>query len=120
MSNAQISISNSTPTQLVNDLFLGQGITVSNITFSGDTSQLGSFNNGNIGSPSLGVDSGIVISTGNINDITLGGNQPSTGQFSGPGDPDLLSIAQSIITNPDAGLITSTFDLATLEFDFQS
>jgi gliding motility-associated-like protein len=119
---AQITVTNTapfnSPTYLVNNILLGNGVSASNVTFAGQSAQLGFFYNGVNGAPNLGIDSGIVISTGNVNDIPKGGSQPSTGQYNGPGDPDLLDIAQSVTSNPDAGNITSTNDRAFLEFDF--
>ncbi|MGB0887758.1 MAG: choice-of-anchor L domain-containing protein [Vicingaceae bacterium] len=113
---AQMVTSNTTPyntaANLVNNILLGQGVSAANITFSGNPNQIGFFNNGNTLSPSLGLDSGIVMSTGNINDIPVGGIQPSE-DFNGPADNDLLLIAQSV----QAG-INTTNDAAALEFDF--
>lgn len=122
ISSAQITISNSapfnSPTYLVNSILLGNGVSATNITFAGQNAQLGFFYGGINGTPNIGIDSGIVISTGDVNDIPIGGNQPNTGQYSGPGDPDLLTIAKSVTSNPSAGGITSTNDRAFLEFDF--
>lgn len=119
---AQMSVNNTAPynsaTHLVNNVLLGSGVTASNITFSGQPSQIGFFSGGLLGAPSLGLDSGIVISTGDVNDIPPGGNQPDVGQYAGPGDPDLLTIAQSVTTNPQASTINTTQDGAFLEFDF--
>lgn len=110
---AQLTVSNVAPynstTFLVNNVLSGNGVTATNITFSGDNSQLGFFNGI---SSSIGLDSGLVISSGNVNDIENGGNQPST-DFSNPGDPDLLTIAQSVRPG-----ISTSHDAATLEFDF--
>jgi len=120
--NAQMNVINTapynSPNYIVNNILLGQGVSASNITFSGNPNQLGFFKKGNVGLPALGLDSGVVISSGNVNDIPIGGSQPSTGQYSGPGDPDLLTIAKSVTSNPNAGNITSTEDAAKLEFDF--
>ena len=122
IANAQITVSNTAPynnaTYLVNNVLLGSGVTASNITFSGQSAQIGVFHGGFNGTPNLGIDSGIVISSGDVGDIPPGGNQPNIGQYSGLGDPDLLTIAQSVISNPQATNITSTFDGAFLEFDF--
>lgn len=119
---AQMSVSNLAPynsaSHLVNNVLLGTGVTASNITFAGQNSQIGFFKDGLLGTPNLGLDSGIVISSGDVNDIPPGGNQPDVGQYMGPGDPDLLAIAQSVSSNPQASSITSTQDGAFLEFDF--
>jgi gliding motility-associated-like protein len=125
---AQTTTTNSAPynstSYLVNNVLLGQGVSASNITFTGNANQIGFFNNGNSLIPSLGLDSGIVISSGDINDIPIGGdeldggNSGALGVFNNSGDPDLLSIAQSVTSNPNASTIEVTSDAAILEFDF--
>lgn len=118
--NGQISVTSGTmtPAQYVQNVLIGSGVSVSNVTYVGQQEQLGFFSNGNSAAPSLGLDSGIVISSGSVLDIPPGGNQPDQGDYSNPGDADLLSIAQSVTSNPDAGMINSTGDAAILEFDF--
>lgn len=109
-----IIIDNSqTPANLVQNVLVGQGLSVSNITFSGNPAQIGYFaaNGSNIG-----LDSGVVMTSGNVNNL-VPPLTPST-SWGGPGDPDLLATAQSVTSNPSAGSITSTFDAAILEFDF--
>ncbi|PCI97286.1 MAG: hypothetical protein COB15_08160 [Flavobacteriales bacterium] len=116
--SAQININNSAPynntTYLVNNVLSGNGVTASNITFtSANSNQIGFFNSGLLGTPNLGIDSGIVISSGDVNDIPIGGNQPDQGQYAGVGDTNLMAIAQTIRPN-----IVATADAAILEFDF--
>jgi len=111
--NAQISVDNSAPYNsaqyLVDNVLSGNGVVATNIVFNGDAEQLGFFN----GSTStIGLDSGIVISTGKVTDIPNGGNQPDT-DLGGGTDADLLTIAQSVRSG-----ISSTGDAASLEFDF--
>jgi gliding motility-associated-like protein len=110
---AQVAVSNTAPYNssafLVNNVLSGGGVVASNITFNGDPDQIGFFSG--IGS-NLNLDSGIVISSGKIIDIPNGGAQPSF-DFSNPGDPDLLTIAQSVRPG-----ISSSHDAANLEFDF--
>lgn len=102
------------PTQLVQNNLIGNGVSVTNITFSGQTSQIGSFD----GSASnIGLPFGLVMSSGNAVDCVPPA-QPSVGQFGGAGDPDLLTVAQSVTSNPSSGNITTTQDAAILEFDF--
>ncbi len=120
---AQLIINNTTYTtpsaaeSLVNNILLGQGVVASNITFTpaaGSTIQLGFFNG--IGS-NIGLDSGIVLSTGNIMDLAPGGM--GTGQPPGGSDQDLLTLANSV--PPLIGQsfsVSSTNDVAILEFDF--
>ncbi|GAB4252141.1 MAG: hypothetical protein Kow0079_06710 [Vicingaceae bacterium] len=121
-SYAQLIVNNAAPynsaAYLVNNVLSGNGVVASNVTFSGQAAQIGFFKSGLTGSPILGLDSGIVMSSGDVNDIPPGGNQPDQGQYSGPEDADLLTIAQSVTSNPQAGSITSTNDAAILEFDF--
>ena len=104
---------NPTPTQLVQNTLIGPGLITSNITFSGNLQQIGFFDeNGS----NLGLDSGVVMSSGYVANITPP-NNPST-TIGGPGDADLLATAQSVTSNPSSGSITSTNDAAVLEFDF--
>jgi gliding motility-associated-like protein len=111
----QIVVNNAfTPTQLVTNYLVGSGVSVSNVTFTGNNGQIAYFN----GSGSnIGLPFGVVLSSGYVTDI-VPPNQPNTGQFNGPGDADLLATAQSVTSNPSAASITSTNDAAILEFDF--
>lgn len=100
-----------TPLQLVQDVLLGAGVTVSNVTFNGildpGTPQdgTGSFT----GTSNLGIGAGITLSTGLAQNLA----QPSTGFMSDQfipnlSDPDLVTIAGGITIN----------NAAILEFDF--
>ncbi|MFN3916404.1 MAG: choice-of-anchor L domain-containing protein [Flavobacteriales bacterium] len=111
---AQLVVDNTTmtPAQLVQNVLVGTGVTVSNITFNGVpanniTNQVGYFNSANA---NVGIPEGIILATGNAQgaigpnntgSMTLGG-----GNF-GQGDPDLQQIANASIN-----------DAAVLEFDF--
>ena len=120
---AQLTISNTaytTPSAaqgLVNNILLGAGVTASNITFTpagGESVQLGFFNGVN---SNLGLDSGIVMSTGNIANLAPGGF--GTGAPIGGSNADLLTLANSV--PPLIGqtfTVGNTFDAAILEFDF--
>ncbi len=108
-SNAQIIVTTGiTPQDLVQNTLLGSGVTVSNITFSGDANQIGHFLGNNSNIP---LDSGVVMGTGDVamapgpND--LGSTDLGGGNF-GVGDTDL-----DIIVGP-----FGTNDAAILEFDF--
>lgn len=121
--NAQIGISTtaySTPTaaqSLVNNILLGAGVTASNITYTtagSEPIQLGFFNGVN---SNIGLDSGIVMSTGDVADIVPGNF--SGGLPLGGADPDLLTLANSV--PPLIGQnfsVSGTFHTAILEFDF--
>ncbi|HEX5052387.1 MAG TPA: choice-of-anchor L domain-containing protein [Planctomycetota bacterium] len=93
-----------TPQQLVQTL-LGSGVTASNIVLHGSPVAAGTFQGG---LPIIGLDNGIMLSSGDINSVP----GPNTSDWTStsnlmPGDIDL------------DGLTTSTtFDASTLEFDF--
>ncbi len=98
---------------LVTNTLIGPGLVTSNITFLGNSNQIGSFN---AGTSNIGLPTGIVMSSGDVTSIQAGGN-PST-NYGGPGDADVLATAQSVTSNPNAGFINTTNDAAVLEFDF--
>lgn len=114
--NAQITVQNTlTPEQIVQNVLLGSGITVSNITVNGNnlnaksiSQQVGTFTKGNSSFP---IDNGVIISTGIVT------NAPGTSSSQS---------SNSITTNysdtdPDLAQITgvSINDALILEFDFQ-
>lgn len=100
-----------TPTQYVQDVLVGSGVTVSNVTFSGGTEQLGEFEAAGT-NPFLGVTNGLVMATGNVN-VAVGpnntGSAESGGGNFGASDPDLEALEGTGIGINDA---------AVLEFDF--
>ena len=89
------------------DFLLGEGVEVSNITFSGDLDQIGSFDAENT---SIDIANGIMLATGNI-DVAIGPNDAGGaglgGGNNGAGDPDLTALSTF-----------NTNDAAILEFDF--
>ncbi|MGD1848881.1 MAG: choice-of-anchor L domain-containing protein [Salibacteraceae bacterium] len=101
---------NNSPQHLVENVLVGPGVTTFNWTFAGNAAQLGFFSNGGT---TINVDSGIVMSTGNIAQISNNVAGITTTGYNGPGDADLTAVAASI--NPG---ITITRDRAVLEFDF--
>ncbi len=117
---AQITVTNSAPyntaNQLINNVLLGGGVSANNTSMFGDAIQIGFFNGVNT---NLGLDSGIVMSTGDIADLDPtsfgGGNTPMNTNS----DPDLLNVANSVpplINQPF--FVSGIFDVATIEFDF--
>ena len=117
---AQIVIDNNPPynntTWLVDNILLGGGVTASNHAYQGESAQVGWFNATNT---NLGIDSGIVMCTGDIYalDPVVGSSFPILPNV--VTDPDLLTVANSV-----PGMIGQSFsvssinDVATLEFDF--
>jgi gliding motility-associated-like protein len=111
-----------TPTQYVQNVLVGAGVTVSNVNYYGHPSQIGTFNG--VGS-SIGLTDGLILSTGDVTTVQTG-NFPDTDIEGvngvspnwGGGNPDLLTVAQSVTTNPDAVNISALKDMAMLEFDF--
>jgi gliding motility-associated-like protein len=106
-------------TSLVNNVLLGSGVTASNIVFSQGSvnpdAQIGYFNGSN---SNLGLDSGIVLSTGNVLDAMPGNF--AGGMFGGLLNyPDLLNVANSVPPMiGQAFVVQDVNDVAVLEFDF--
>ena len=99
---------------LVNNVLLSNGVTAFNIQFHGGSQQIGHFNNGNGSTIPIGIDNGIVISTGDIFSMANPqGTNASTiiqPQNNFPMDPDILSILQE-----NSSSVTSANDIASLE-----
>lgn len=93
-----------TPLQLVQAL-LGQGVAASNVVYTGTAVSAGTFQSGlNI----VGIDNGVVLSSGNIGSIV------------GPNTSDSTSTDNLMAGDPQLDALTTspTFDACTLEFDF--
>jgi gliding motility-associated-like protein len=91
----------------VNSYILGNGIQATNVTFSGDLNQFGTYSATNSGLP---FDQGFVMATGDVNNIVgpndAGGSTLGGGNF-GASDADLFELSNDPIN-----------DAAILEFDF--
>jgi gliding motility-associated-like protein len=97
------------PTQLVQNTLVGQGVTVSNVQFIGSNSAIGRFNGAN---SSVGLDEGIILTTGTINSGPDGpygpNNKANAGIDNGTGG-----------FAPLTNLVgTNTYNAAVLTFDF--
>ncbi len=103
-----------TPTQYVQNVLLGAGVTASNISFTGNAQAISSFTFAPPGS--LGFGSGLLMSTGKAVTGTMGPQGPNssfseiTTPFSLPGDAALAAIAGE---QP-----SDLYDAVVLEFDF--
>ena len=87
---------------------LGSGIAVSNSTYSGGTSASGTFTDGL--SSGIGMDTGIILTTGSASNAVGPNSSPDTTSVNGSAsDPDLASIASG-----------SVFDATFLSLDFTS
>ena len=100
--NKNVSVNN-----LVQNVLIGSGVSVSNISYSGSSDAIGEFTNG--GTTSMGISSGLILSTGDVNDAPGPNNSSSTStDNNASGDPDLDALVPT----------TSTNDAAVIEFDF--
>ncbi len=110
-SKAQIQINESyTPQQLVQNFFIGGGVTVTNVSFQGATggsgcSQIAYFSGG--GATPLGMNDGIVLATGCVQNIPQSGSALISDDLGGGGLTEIDQISGN-----------SSFDGAKLEFDF--
>lgn len=94
-----------TPTQYVQNVLVGAGVTVSNVTFTGQSTQIGDFDGTNT---FIGINEGLVLASGTVTTAVGPNNSGSAGtDMFGNGDADLTTIA---------GI--TTYDAAILEFDF--
>ncbi len=123
---AQLITQKKTPYDLVKNTLVGTGITISNVKFNGvNSSQTSTLKYDNIGffkgQTNLGIDSGIIMTTGTILNTGVfppqGPQGPNNFGSAGidnnlPGDNDLNAIA-STPGNP-----LFTFNRAILDFDF--
>jgi gliding motility-associated-like protein len=109
----QLTVNNTTqtPTQIVQNVLLGAGVTASNITFNGVaantvTQQVGTFNGT---ASNVGLNQGVIMGSGNVQVAVGPNNQGGASLGSGNGymDADLSAITPNQI-----------FDAAVLEFDF--
>ena len=103
-----ISINTGAPynsaTYLVQDVLVGGCISVENISYTGNPNGIGYFSNG----ASLGLNSGIVLSSGSVTAIAADANSFASTTFLAPGDAQLDAL------NPNP-----SNDAAVLQFDFR-
>lgn len=103
-----------TPEQLVQQVFLGQGVSVSNVTFQGDQVQIGKF----FGFTSFGIDSGIILSSGRAVDMASPAfNNASFSVQNANSIPFDQDIQTLLNNNPNSSSAPAN-DNAILEFDF--
>ncbi len=107
LAHAQLTSSATpTPTQLVENVLLGGGVTASNITYTGGAGGRGTFSAANT---NLGLQAGVVLTTGIVPGVLLNPPNFNSGDSNGGGgDNDLLALSGQSQIN----------DVATLEFDF--
>ena len=105
-----ITNTGTSPSGLVQNVLLGPGVTVSNISYGGSPSAIGSFT---ASGTNLGITEGIVMTTGTVLNNGTGPHGPNNQAGSGVDN----SIGGSTLLS---GLVTGsqTFNAAILEFDF--
>lgn len=105
-SQSQLVVDNSlTAHQLVNNILAGSGVQISNITYAGSPLSIGSFDGSN---SNIGFPSGIILSSGNVEDAIGPNNISNSGENNNEaGDSDL-----------DVTTGNLTHNAAILEFDF--
>ena len=120
--NAQLTVDNDAPndnpTFLIDDILLGGGVVASNHSYMGDSIQIGYFDGSN---SNLGLGSGIVLSTGDINllDPDFAGFGDFIDVIPPVTDPDLLNVANSVPALIGQNFVVNSInDVAVLEFDF--
>lgn len=106
------------PEYLVSDVLLGGGVTAANITYTGGATQIGYFEDDSPDvDPGLGLNYGVVMNTGGVSNVEIGGGFTGAGGVSG--EADLLAVAQSVPALIGASFTVSSInDIAVLEFDF--
>ncbi len=96
------------PSLMVQNILVGSGITVSNVTYTGHPNSIGTFTTGAMAT-NLGFTSGIIMASGNVITAVGPNNSGSAGTSLGiPGDVLLNSLVAPNVT----------YDAAILEFDF--
>jgi gliding motility-associated-like protein len=108
-------------TKMVRQSFVGPGVQISNVIFRGDSAAIGIFDGRNT---NIGLDSGILITTGKAVDAIGPDNiDASTSQDGGKTDGDLNSLLSGVTTK-DATYLQFTFtpssDNATFNIVFAS
>ncbi len=112
ISTAQLTVDGSlTPEQLVRDVLLGGGVDVFNVVYTGGTDPInpaiGTFDG--TGAPDLGINQGIIMTSGSIMNAPGPNNQSGATFGNGvPGDPNLDDLIPGF----------SSYDASVIEFDF--
>jgi gliding motility-associated-like protein len=108
------------PVQLVENVLVGGGVNISNVTYTGHEDAIGSFNGANT---NLGLSSGIIMTTGTVLNTGTGG---IFGGQEGPHGPNNTGSAGTNNGEPGyaplaaiSGPNEESYNAAILEFDFE-
>lgn len=106
---------------IIENFFLGGGVSVSNVRFNGslvsNTNQLGTFTNANITGNNIRLGSGLVIVTGDIQDAAAG-NSAVHGSVANPASDDNSVAVSLFLLLQSQGSSASMNDIGVLSFDF--
>ena len=109
-----------TPTNDANTLantILGSGITINNATYTGAAQASGTFTGGN--SAGIGIDQGILLTTGSATNAAGPNNAPNTSTPNAtPGDPQLNSVVNGVTNDAAALNINFTTTGGNLFFNY--
>jgi gliding motility-associated-like protein len=99
-----------TPAQLVQNILLGPGVTVSNVQYTGAGGSIGQFT---AAGTNLGINSGIILTTGTVLNTGQGPHGPNNKSNAGinngaPGNPIFNNVLPGV----------ATYNASILEFDF--
>lgn len=103
--------------EYVNEILLGDGVEAFNITLTGSPTQIGFMQNAP--TPPAQISEGLILSSAQATNVGCGTNADVPFGQGVSGDPDLLSVAQSV--PPLIGQnfnVSSVNDICALEFDF--
>ncbi len=95
-----------TPESLISNVFLGDGVEVTNITYNGDDLAVGYFTNG---LDNVGIDRGIVMSSGFAGDVPGGEGGITSGDTQGVTGNDYLEEITDASSVNDVSLYSITF-----------
>jgi len=105
-----------TPQNLISNVFLGDGVEVTNIQYNGDPVAVGYFTGG---TQSVGIERGILLTSGRANSAVNNGNSfASNGNNGGNFEPTLASIASNSLHDVAVYTITFIPNSDTLRFRY--
>ncbi|MFN0214051.1 MAG: choice-of-anchor L domain-containing protein [Saprospiraceae bacterium] len=104
------------PQSLISNVFLGAGVEVTNIQFTGDPRSIGYFSGG---TQAVGIDRGILLTSGFANQVELvGGSFANNTNLGGSVEPSLTPIATDVLDDVAVYTITFIPNADTLRFRY--
>ncbi|MCH2197596.1 MAG: choice-of-anchor L domain-containing protein [Flavobacteriales bacterium] len=102
-----------TADQLITDVFLGDCLEATNVTYTGDAGAIGTFSNGS----AIGIEEGIIITSGSVFNAPGPNTSGSAGTATGAGGSLLLDNISGVFTY-DASVFTFEFTASTSQVTF--